>query len=144
MAYEIPGFTRSYEAVADLSSSNLKFVKLNGATVAAVSAAADGGVGVLQNKPLRPGTVSSGSSTGLGLGPSNNAATVMIDGVTRVKTSKAIAAGVPLYLTADGSVTDVKTGVLGKCVGISETSASGANKIISMLLKPLGAVGDIA
>lgn len=135
MAYEIPGFTRSYEAVGDLSGSFLRFVKLSGATLVAVAAAADNSVGVLQNKPGKAGV-------GVFQGGERSSATVMVDGVTRVMSGKALTAGVPVYLDSVGRVTDVL--VAGKCVGITETACSAPDKVVSILLKPLGSVGAIA
>lgn len=132
MTYDIPGFTRSYEAAVDLSGSYLRFVKLSGALIVAVAAATDAGIGVLQNKPNSP-------ATGVFLGAGNSSGTVMISGVTRVKAGKALAAGIPVYLDSVGRVTDVA--VSGKCVGITETACSNADEIVSVNLKPLGAVG---
>jgi len=132
-AYEIPGFTRSYEPSADLSASWFKFVKLAGAVIAPVTAVGDAGIGVLQNKP-RPkdeGTVAL-------VGNAAFAGTVMVSGVSRVIASKAFAAGVPVFLAADGSVTDVAAG--NKSVGVSETASTGAGALVSVLLKPLGAL----
>ena len=132
-AYEIPGFTRSYEPAGDLTASWFKFVKLNGSVIDAVAAATDNVIGVLQNKP-RPkdqGTV------GL-VGNAAFAGTVMVSGVTRVYASKAFAAGVPVYVTADGSVTDVAAA--NHAVGVSEQASSGAGVLVSILLKPLGAL----
>lgn len=122
MSYDIPGQTRSYNAAGDLSLSFLRFVKLNGATIAAVSAATDKGVGVLQNKPAVAGA----------------AGTVMITGVTRAMSGIALAAGVPVYLDALGRVTSVA--VAGQCVGVTETAVTAADLAVSLLLKPLGAV----
>jgi hypothetical protein len=132
-AYEIPGFTRSYEPSADLSAQWFKFVKLAGGVIAPVTSAVDAGIGVLQNKP-RPkdqGTVALTSNAAF-------AGTVMVDGVTRVFASKAFAAGVPVFLDADGSVTDVAAA--NHAVGVSETPSSGAGALVSVLLKPLGAL----
>ena len=129
MAYEIPGDTRSYEAVVDLSGSYLKFVKLSGAVLVAVAAATDAAVGVLQNKPNKPGT-------GVFTGAERTSATVMVSGVSRVLAAEALAAGVAVYLSADGRVT--ATAQAGKCVGVTETACTAANQVVSVLLKPLG------
>lgn len=132
MAYEIPGFTRSYEAVVDLSASQFKFVKLTGANiVGAVTAATDEAVGVLQNRPLEPGV-------GVYQGGSNNAATVMIDGVSRVRAGAAVAAGVGVTIDAQGRVVAAAAG--NPIVGVTETAAGAADEIVSVLLKPLGGV----
>jgi hypothetical protein len=133
MAYEIPGQTRSYEAAVDLSGSYLRFVKLNGAVLVAVAAATDKAVGVLQNKPNKPGT-------GVFLGAERSSATVMISGVTRAinGVAGALAAGVPVYLDSVGRVTT--TAQAGQCVGITETAAAAQGEVVSVLLKPLGSV----
>ena len=131
MTYEIPGFSRSYEAVADLENSYLKFVKLNGAVLSAVTGVNDAAVGVLQNKPNKPGT-------GVFTGAERSAGTVMISGVTRVFAGAAIAAGVLATIDAQGRV--VAAGAGAKVVGVTESAASGADQLVSLLLKPLGGV----
>lgn len=128
MSYQIPGFTRSYETTTDLSALQYTFVKMSGSNVAAIAAVTDKVIGVLQNKPN--GAAPSGANP--------IAATVMISGVTKVVASKAIAAGVPVYLAANGQVTD--TIASNVALGISEEAAAGANSIFAILLKPLAAV----
>lgn len=123
MSYDVPGDTRSYEAAGNLVTSQFKFVKLAGANVTAVSAITDKAIGVLQNKPDAAG----------------KAATVMIDGVSRVRASGAIAAGVAIYMAADGSATSTQ-GASALAVGVSENAVAGAGELVSVLLKPLGAV----
>lgn len=139
MSYEIPGDTRSYEAVADLSTSFFRFVKLVGATVDAVSAVTDNAIGVLQNKPNRPQSNNvGGPGYGLGLGGERSAATVMISGVSRVVAGAAFAAGVPLTIDNVGRV--VEAGAGARVVGVSEEGAVGAGSVVAVLLKPLGGV----
>lgn len=121
-SYEIPGFTRSYLAAGDLTTSKFKFVKMSGATIVAVAAATDAGVGVLQNKVSAAG----------------EAGTVMISGVTRVYSGAAITAGAKVYLDSTGRVTTVAQA--GQLVGIAEQAATAADQLIAVLLKPLGAV----
>jgi predicted RecA/RadA family phage recombinase len=121
MAFDIPGFNRSYEAVADLTSKQYTFVKRSGAGIAAAAAATDKVIGVLLNKPI-----------------TGEAGTVAIDGVAKVKAAKALASGVPVYIDASGRVTD--TAASNQCVGTTETACSGADTIVSVLLKPLAAV----
>lgn len=123
MSYEIPGFRRGYEVAGDLSGQQFRFVKLSGGTLAAVAAATDPVIGVLENKP----NVNK-----------DKRATVMISGVARVMASKAIAAGVLVYITADGRITD--TAASNQAVGVAETAATAAGDLISVLLKPLGAL----
>jgi glutamate racemase len=114
MSYEIPGFTRSYEAAVDLSGSYLKFVKKSGALIVACAAATDNVIGVLQNKPNEPGV--------------------------GVFTGAAIAAGVAATIDAQGRV--VAAGAGNPVVGVTETAAANADEVVSLLLKPLGAVAD--
>lgn len=123
MSYEIPGTVVSREAAGDLSASFYKFVKLSGVNIVAVAAATDTFVlGVLQNKPSAAGQVGA----------------VMIDGITRVKAAAAIAAGKVVYIDATGQVTE--TVQAGKSVGITMTATANAGELISVLLKPLGAI----
>lgn len=122
MSYDIPGFNRSYVTAGDLSASWYRFVKLAGATAVACTLATDKGVGVLQNKPAVAGA----------------AATVSITGVTRVFSGIALAAGVPVYLDSIGRVTSVAQ--VGQCVGVTETACTAIDQLVSVLLKPLGAV----
>lgn len=122
MAFDIPGNRYSFEATGNLTTSWYKFVKMSGGGITAVAAATDLGIGVLQDKPSAAGVAGS----------------VMVDGITKVLASKAIAAGVPVYLAADGRVTD--TAAANKAVGMSLTAVAAADKIITVLLKPLGSL----
>lgn len=122
MAYDVPGFRRSYLAAGDLTASQYKFVKLSGLTLVAVAATTDKAVGVLENKPNAAGI----------------AGTVMISGVCKVKASKAFAAGVNVFLAADGRVTDVEA--TNEPVGVAESASSGSDSVVAVLLKPLGSV----
>lgn len=133
MSFDIPGRIRSIEATGDLSASQYKFVKMSGATVVAVTAATDDAIGVLQNTPNKAGTTFQGGS--------GSAAAVMLDGVSRVKAGKALTAGTAVYLDTSGRVTDVA--VDGKCVGITLGAAGAADDLVSVELKPLGAVGAV-
>lgn len=121
-SYEIPGFTRSYLCVADLTATRFRFVKMSGATIVPIAAATDKGVGVLQNTPKVAG----------------DAGTVMISGVTRVFSGAAITAGAAVYLDSVGRVTTVAQA--GQCVGFAEQAAAGADVLIAVLLKTLGSV----
>ena len=118
MTYEIPGFTRSFQAAGDLSAQQYKAVKLSGATIVAVAAVGDRHIGILQNKPSVAGA----------------AGTVMVSGVTRAVCDAAIAAGVPVYLAADGRVSATATSA--SRVGFSESATTAANQHISVLLLP--------
>lgn len=122
MAFDIKGFARSYEAGADLSAKKYTFVKKSGALIIAAAAATDKVIGVLTNAPK-----------------SGEVGTVEITGVVKVVCADAsIAAGVPVYITALGKVS--ATVQAGQCVGVTETATSNADEIVSVLLKPLGAV----
>lgn len=143
MAFEIPGFQRSWIAggTAGVANSDLSvaatvnsiscpngyqymFVKFASGVLVPVTAATDKAVGVLQNKPA-PGTP----------------ATVMVSGVTRVRSSSAsVSVGTPVYLDAFGMVTQTQTSTAG-CVGVAEeVSATATGYIIAVCLKPFGAV----
>lgn len=142
MAWEIPGFSRSWiaggsvgVAGSDLSIGNTvnsivvdsyryMFVKFSGGLLVPVTAATDKAVGVLQNKPA-PG----------------QAANVMISGVTRVRSIDAtITIGTVVYLDAFGMVTHTQTSNAGAVGVAEEVSATGTGYIIAVCLKPFGAV----
>lgn len=92
MAYEIPVLSISLVAASDLSASQYKFVKLDTAGLAAaVAAATDVPVGVLQNKPTAGQT-----------------AAVMVYGVTKVQGDADLARGNLIGTSADGQA-DAKT-----------------------------------
>jgi len=122
MAKEIRGFARTYLVAGDMSANLFKFVKLSGSTAVAAAAATDPVVGVLQNKPTASG----------------QPATVMIDGVSKVIAGAAITAGSVVYIDSTGRATS--TAASNKSVGIAESAATGAGEVISVLLKPLGAL----
>lgn len=92
MAYEIPGFSITLEAASDLSTSQYKFVKLDSSgKAAAIAAATDIPVGVLQNKPT-----------------SGQAADVMVSGVTKLQGDADLVRGNLIGTSADGQA-DAKT-----------------------------------
>jgi hypothetical protein len=137
MSYEIPGFTRSYEAAIDLSAKYLCFVKKSGALLVGPAAASDPVVGVLQNKPNKP------STAGVFQGAERTSATVMISGVTRVIVgATAVAAGDLLVIESGttGKVVPKGTASAGTAVVGQAEEAGAAGAVIAMLLKPLGAV----
>lgn len=87
MAVEVPLFTITLEAAADLSAHQFKFVKLDSnGKVAAISAITDCPVGVLQNKPSADGM----------------AAEVAVLGVTKVQGDADLARGAMIYTSSDG------------------------------------------
>lgn len=90
---EVPLFTISREAAADLSAHQYKFVKLDSnGRVAAIAAATDVPFGILQNDP-----------NALGI-----AAEVMVAGVSEIQADAALAIGVQIGTSADGQA-DAKT-----------------------------------
>ncbi len=92
MAYEIPGFKFSLEAAADLSAHQFKYVKVDGnGRCAAIAAATDCPIGVLQNKPV-----------------AGEAAEIMRDGITKLQADAAITPGLFVGTSADGQA-DAKT-----------------------------------
>ena len=94
MPYEIPFNKISLEAAADLSAQQYKYVKVDAAgKAAAIAAATDLPIGVLQNKPL-----------------AGAAAEIMVDGVTKLQADAALTPGALIGTSADGQA-DVK--VLG-------------------------------
>lgn len=137
MAIDIQGFDRSWTTGAtDLgvqatinsivcpNGYQYLFVKFSGGLIVPVTAATDKAVGILQNKP-HPG----------------DAAQVRTSGVSRIRCSDAgVTVGSVLYLDAYGMVTRTQTGSAG-AVGIAEEpAASGSGYMISVCLKPFGAV----
>jgi hypothetical protein len=142
MAYDIPGFERSWPAGgtlgvagSDLSVANTvnsiavdsyryMFVKFSGGLLVPIAAATDNALGVLQNKP-QPGQMGE----------------VMISGVTKVRSSDAtIVIGTKVYLDAYGMVTHTQTSSAG-CIGVAEeVSATATGYVIAVCLKPFGAV----
>lgn len=94
------------------------FVKVTGAHICGlVSAVGDKAIGVLQNKPQTTGA----------------AATVAIRGVSRVTADKAVAAGVDVYLSADGQATDVTTSATR--VGVALSTVTTAGELLVVLLQ---------
>lgn len=144
MAFEIPGFQRSWiaggtagTAGSDLSISQTinsivcangyqyMFVKLVAGLLVPVTANTDKVVGVLQNKPApgQPGTV-------------------MISGTSRVRSvDSGIVVGSEVFIDAFGMVTRTQGGGTAGPVGIAEeASASGSGFMIAVTFKPFGAV----
>lgn len=129
MAWEIPGFSFTLPAAADLSASQFCFV--NADTTAAGSRAAlpsAGGrtIGVLQNKP----------------GAAGIAATIVNTGIVKVRVGTGgVTAGDTVQALADGKIT---TAVATKyAAGIAlETGVAGV--LVPVLLTPSGGGGLIA
>lgn len=143
MAWEIPGFQRSWIAggTAGVANSDLSvaatvnsiscpngyqymFVKFASGVLVPIAAVTDVAVGVLQNKPA-PGTP----------------ATVMISGVTRVRSSDAsITVGSAVGIDAFGMVRATATKSAYNIGIAEEVSATAAGYIIAVCLKPFGGV----
>ena len=93
MAYEVPSFKISLEAAADLSAHQYKYVKIDAnGRAAAIAAATDLPIGVLQNKPAALGQV----------------AEIMVDGITKLQADAALAPAAIVGTSADGQA-DAKT-----------------------------------
>lgn len=122
MAVEIPGFSLTLEAAGDLSSSQYLFVKMSGAQCTVATGATDKCVGVLQNKPAA----------------ANRAATIVVSGVSKCVAAGAITAGTVVYIDATGKVTG--TAASNTPVGVTLTASASSGDLISVLLRPLGAV----
>jgi hypothetical protein len=120
MSYEIPGFSLgTLVAGADLSALQYTFVAAN-SSGKVVSATAGGDVlGVLQNTPT-----------------SDGAAQVLTSGVSKVKCSGTVTAGLAVKVAAS-TFGAVNASTSGKGVGIAlESGTSG--QIVAVLLKDLG------
>jgi hypothetical protein len=137
MAVDLPGFDRSWPVGATDFSSPVTinsvvcpngyqylFVKFSAGLLVPVTAATDKAVGIVQNKPAAGGY-----------------AQLRISGISRVRSADSgITVGSPVYLDAFGFVTRTQTGSSG-CVGVAEeVSTSGGGYMISITMKPLGAV----
>lgn len=117
MAFEQPGVVVSFEAGADLSTRQYHFVKVTGAqTCNAITATTDKPVGVLQNKP----------------GAVGRAATVNVDGISKVVAGAAIAAGSPITFNAAGQAIVATTGLT--IHGVAMGSAGALADLVSVLL----------
>jgi len=99
----------------DNAGNQYRFVTVKGEHLAGRADADDPVIGVLQNKPQVP----------------NEAATVAIRGVSKVRVAGAIAAGAGVNSGADGRGV---SGTAGSSRGIALTSATEADELISVLL----------
>src|SRR5690348_10106602 len=109
MAYEIPGFTFTLVAGADLSSSPSKFVKLNPSGQAvAIAATTDMPIGVLQNTPT-----------------SGQAAAIMGFGISKVQGDADLARGASIQTSADGQAAVAATGGFPVGQVLEDNSAAG-------------------
>lgn len=114
MATEIPVLTFTRAAAADLSAQQYRFVKLDASgDIAAIGAATDQAIGVLQNKPDAAG----------------KAAEVMVMGISKVEADAALNEADLIGPSADGQAdakvpgTDTSEFICGQM--ISATSGAG-------------------
>lgn len=114
----LQGLNISLVAAADLSAKQFLAIKVDSNGQAAVAAAGDPAIGVLQNNPL-----------------AGSPATVQLDGITKAKAGAAIAAGAPLMVNASGQfITATSTNYI---VGFAREAAASGD-IFAVILKSLG------
>ncbi len=120
MAYEIPGFSFTLPAGADLTSSLFRGVTTNSSGKVVAPGAGQAIIGVINNKP-----------------DTNEAATIVHSGIAQVEAGAAITLssnGTPVKVDSSGRVVPQSTS--GVCVGWALEAASGSGIIISVLLAP--------
>lgn len=120
MAYEIPGFRLgTHKAASDLSAKQYHFVKLDSSgNVAAIAAATDVPLGILQNTP-----------------GSLHAADVMTQGVSKLVAGGSLAAAALVGTDADGKGTAYTygaSGTAGVIMGQVLTGNTTANGIVTV------------
>ncbi len=117
MAFEIPGFSYTLEASADLSAEQFTAMVVDGNGRAAQAGAGLNIAGVLQNNPSALG----------------REAALMANGITKGVAGAAVAAGAYLMTDANGEfITGVATNELA---GIALEAAGGQGEIIPILLR---------
>lgn len=105
-------------APVDNAGNQYRAVKQTGSRQCGlVSGTTDKVVGIVQNKPQVTG----------------EAATVAIQGISKVRVNGAIAAGADVFAAADGRGSATGTALLGR----AQTAAAGANELIPVLLQIL-------
>lgn len=121
MAIENLGTVVTFPANADLSSSQYCFVSLNSSGNVAVTGDGAHATGVLQNDPAAAA----------------RAASVALNGVTKVKAGGTVTAGGLVASDSTGRAVDVVSGdyILGEAL----EAATAANQIISIVLNSAGA-----
>lgn len=128
MAYEIPGFSFTLVAAADLSTSQYCFVNADttaAGSKAALPAAGGRAVGVLQNKPV-----------------AGAAGTIVATGISKVLVGAGgVTAGDNVKVTAAGAVILANAG--SYAVGIALATGA-AGTYVPVLLTPTGGGGLIA
>jgi hypothetical protein len=124
MAFEIPVFTFSLEAAADLSAKQYTYVKLDtNGRAAAVTAATDIPVGILQNKPAALG----------------REAVIVGLGISKVVANGAITAADQVGTSADGQCDGKTAGTdtTEYAVGQALTAATAATEILSVTVNTM-------
>lgn len=126
MAFEIPLFSFSADAGADLSAAQYKFVKLNSSgQVVVCSAVTDIPVGILQNKPDTAG----------------KSAEVMAAGISKVQGDANLAMGDQVGTSADGQAaayvngTDTTKYIVGQVL-LDNAAAAGLASILFNCMNP--------
>ena len=118
---EIPGLKLSLAAAADLSALQYKFVKVDSSgNAAAIAAATDLPIGVLQNKPTQ-----------------GQVAEIMCDGVTKLQADAAVTPGTVIGTSADGQA-DAKTAgtdTTEHAVGLVLEGAGAAGNLCTALIR---------
>lgn len=117
MAYEEALKKISRPVAADMSSNQYRFVKIDSSGRAALSGTANKPDGVLQDDPSTAG----------------DAGCIAIAGVSKVVAGAALDEGVDV--TSDNAGRAVAAATGDEVAGRTLTSASGANSIVSVLLK---------
>lgn len=118
MSVQQPGLRiGSLVANGDLSGNQFNFVKLNASgKVIVASAAGEGVIGVLQNKPT-----------------ANQPCEIMVNGISKVKVGAAVTAGAQIMTNASAlAITAATAG--SAVVGFILETAGGANEIVSAFI----------
>jgi hypothetical protein len=121
MAYEIPGFSWTLPAAADFTGSQFRFVDVNSSAKAANPTANARAIAVRQNRCN-----------------TDQAATLVTDGISIVEAGGPITAGADVSTDATGRATASAAG--NRVLGVALETASGAGVKIAVLLLPRGGV----
>lgn len=111
------GVSNAPGSPVDNAGNQYRFVTIKGEHLAGRATTGDVVIGVLQNKPQ----------------VANEAATVGIRGVSKVRVSGAVTAGTAVDVAADGRGVAAGVGTAG--VGVAISSATEADELISVLLR---------
>jgi hypothetical protein len=129
MAFEQPGFSSSFKAGADLSSSQFKFVKQDSnGDIVVCAAVTDKPIGILQNSP-----------------PSGLEALVMHQGISKLDSDAALAIDDLVGTSADGQGaayvpgTDTTKYIVARVIGSSGAAGEKASVLFSCMSLARGA-----